>query len=263
MRAKINGIGMAYELSGPAAAPVVVLHHPLATNMSFWDEATAALSPKYRVLRFDARGHGQTDATKAPYSLSGLAHDVVALMDHAAIRRAQFVGLSMGGMVAQYLALDHAARFSSITICASSSKVAADMRHLWKDRVVAARKHGMKAQVEPALGRWLASASRTKPELIARCTKMILSTPVEGYAGWCGAIEQLDMTDKLSGIKLPVRILVGAEDVGTPPAASETIQRHIPGSELSILPGVAHMLAIENPTSFHAALLPFLAKHTA
>ena len=264
MRAKINGIEMAYELSGPDAAPVVVLHHPLATDMTFWDEATAALKAKYRVLRFDARGHGKTEAPKAPYEFKTLAQDVVALMDHVGVKRAQFVGLSMGGMIAQFLGLDHASRFSSITIVASSSRVAEEMRHLWKDRVVNAREKGMASQVEPALQRWLAAAARAhKPALIARCRQMIEATPVEGYAGWCGAIETLDVTSKLGAIRLPVRIIVGAEDVGTPPAASEMIQRQIPGSELTIMPGVAHMLAIENPEGFHAELLPFLAKHTA
>ena len=264
MHAKINGINMNYETSGPATAPAVVLHHPLATNLSFWDEATKALETKYRVIRFDARGHGKTDAPHGRYDFKTLAQDTIALMDHVYVKRAAFVGLSMGGMVAQFLGLDHAARFSSLTIVSSSSKTANDMRHLWHDRVVVAREKGMKSQVEPALQRWLAASARAgRPDLVARCTRLIEATPLEGYAGWCGAIEHLDMTAKLGGIKLPTRIIVGAEDPATPPAASETIQRHIPGSELVIMPGVAHMLAIENPAAFHAELLPFLDKHKA
>ncbi len=262
MRAKINGIEMAYDVRGDSGAPVVVLHHPLATNMSFWDEAVAALEGKYRVVRFDARGHGATEAPVGRYDFKTLAQDVVALMDHLGAKRAQFVGLSMGGMTAQFLGLDHASRFSSISIVSASSKTAEAMRHLWSDRVVVAREKGMGSQVEPALQRWLAKSAREgRPDLVARCTKMIETTPLEGYAGWCGAIEYLDMTDKLSGIKVPTKVIVGAEDPATPVAASETIQRHIPGSELTILPGVSHMLAIENPASFHAALLPWLARH--
>ena len=183
-------------------------------------------------------------------------------MDHVGVSHAQFVGLSMGGMVAQFLGLDHAARFASICIASSTSRTPENMRHLWSDRVVVAREKGMASQVEPAMQRWLSAASRARPDLVARCTKMVESTPLEGYAGWCGAIEHLDMTDKLSGIRVPTKIIVGAEDPATPVAASETIHRHIPGSELTILPGVSHMLAIENPASFHAALLPFLADHT-
>jgi 3-oxoadipate enol-lactonase len=264
MRAKINGIDMAYDVRGVKGAPAVVLHHPLATNMSFWDEAVAALEKDYYVIRFDARGHGLTEAPVGRYDFKTLAQDVVALMDHLGVQRAQFVGLSMGGMVAQFLALDHAARFSSVSIVSASSKTADAMRHLWFDRVVVARGEGMGSQVAPAMQRWLAKSAReSRPDLVARCAKMVETTPLEGYAGWCGAIEQLDMTDKLGGIKIPVRVIVGAEDPATPVAASETIQRHTPGSELAIIPGVSHMLAIEDPAAFHAQLLPFLAKHAA
>ena len=249
MRAKINGLDMAYDVRGAADAPVVVLHHPLATNMSFWDEAVAALEKTYRVVRFDARGHGATEAPVGRYDFKTLADDVVGLMDHLGVTRAQFGGLSMGGMVAQFLGLDHGARFSSICIVSSSSKTAEAMRHLWSDRLVVAREKGMGSQVEPAMQRWLAKSAREgRPDLVARCTQMIETTPLEGYAGWCGAIELLDMTDKLAGIKVPTKIIVGAEDPATPVAASETIQRHIPSSELAILPGVSHMLAIENPS---------------
>ena len=262
MRAQINGIDMAYAVRGAATAPAVVLHHPLATNMSFWDEAAAALENTYRVILFDARGHGLTQAPVGRYDFKTLSQDVVALMDHVQVKRAQFVGLSMGGMVAQFLGLDHAQRFSSISIVSASSKTADAMRHLWSDRVVVAREKGMGSQVEPAMQRWLAKSAREgRPDLVARCSKMIETTPLEGYAGWCGAIKFLDMTDKLGGIKLPTRIIVGAEDPATPVAASETIHRHIPGSELAIIPSVSHMLAIENPAAFHAELLPFLAKH--
>jgi 3-oxoadipate enol-lactonase len=261
MRAQINGIDMAYEVNGAATAPAVVLHHPLATNMRFWDEATAVLSRDYRVIRFDARGHGKTEAPVGRYDFKTLAQDVVSLMDHVGVSRAQFVGLSMGGMVAQYLGLHHAARFASLTIVSSSSKTAEAMRHLWSDRVVVAREKGMASQVEPAMARWLAASTKAnQPAVVKRCEQMIVSTPLEGYAGWCGCLEFLDFTDKLSGIKVPTKVIVGAEDPATPVAASETIQRHIAGAELSIIPGVSHMLAIENPAAFHAELVPFLEK---
>jgi 3-oxoadipate enol-lactonase len=264
MRATINGIAMDYAVSGAAAAPAVVLHHPLATDLTFWDEATKTLKKTYRVVRFDARGHGKADAPKGRYEFPVLAQDVVALMDHVGVAHAHFVGLSMGGMVAQYLGLGHAQRFRSIAIVSSSSKSAENMRHLWADRVVVAREKGMASQVEPAMQRWLAASTRAnRPDLVARCTRMVEATPLEGYAGWCGAIEHLDMTSKLGGIKLPVKVIVGAEDPATPVAASETIHRAIPGSELAILPGVSHMLAIENPPLFHEALLPFLARHVS
>jgi 3-oxoadipate enol-lactonase len=260
--ARINGIAMRFADEGNKAGPAVVLHHPLATNLTFWDELSAALAPTYRVIRFDARGHGATEAPVGRYAFETLADDVVALMDHLQVPRAAFVGLSMGGMVAQYLGLHHAERFNSLAIASSTSRTAPEFRSLWQDRVVVARDKGMASQVEPAMARWVAAATRTsKPHLLARFASMIEHTPLEGYAGWCGAIEHLDMTDRLSGIKLPTCVIVGAEDPATPVAASEVIQKNIPGAALVVLPSVSHMLACEDPARFHAALLPFLAKH--
>lgn len=259
-----DGLAFHAQLEGKPDAPAVVLHHPLATNLSYWDELTAALVSDYRVLRFDARGHGKTDAPQGPYPFETLAGDVVGLMDKAGITRAAFVGLSMGGMVGQYLGLLHPDRFSCLSIVSSSSRVAPEFRSLWVDRVKVAREKGMASQVEPAMARWIAETTRTrKPELISRFTRMIATTPLEGYAGWCGAIEHLDITARLGAITLPTQVIVGDKDPATPVAASEAIQKAIPGSKLVVLPDVSHMLSAEDPAAFHAALLPFLARHRA
>lgn len=260
-RACVNGIDLAYRLEGPEGAPVVVLHHPLATNLSFWNEAAAALAPRYRVLRFDARGHGASEAPRAPYDFETLAGDVTGLMAACGIAGAAFVGLSMGGMVGQYLGLLHAARFSCLVLASTTSRIAPDARSLWVDRVGVARASGMVSQVEPAMARWLSTQSRGRPEIVARCRQMIEATPLEGYAGWCGAIERLDMTDRLGAVRLPTLVVVGAEDPATPVAASQVIHERIAGSSLAVLPGLSHMLAIEDPAVFHAALLPFLDRH--
>ena len=260
--ARINGISMRYADEGDKSAPAVVLHHPLATDLTFWDEATAALLAKFRVIRFDARGHGRSEAPTGRYSFETLAADVIALMDHVGVTRAGYVGLSMGGMVGQYLGLLHPARFNSLVIASSTSRVAPEFRSLWVDRVKVARETGMASQVEPAMARWVADAKkRDKPELVKRFAGMIEATPLEGYAGWCGAIEHLDMTDKLGAIKLPTRVIVGDQDPATPIAASEAIHKAIPGSDLVVLKGVSHMLSSEDPAAFHAAVLPFLGQH--
>jgi 3-oxoadipate enol-lactonase len=262
-RARVNGIDLAYRLEGAADGPAVVLHHPLATNLSFWDEAAAALAPRYRVLRFDARGHGSSEAPGGPYTFETLAGDVTGLMDACGIAKAAFIGLSMGGMVGQYLGLQHAARFACLVLASTTSRIAPESRSLWVDRVVVARKSGMASQVEPAMARWLSAQNRARPQLVVRCRQMIETTPIEGYAGWCGAIERLDMTDRLGGIGLPTLVIVGAEDPATPVAASQVIHERIPGSQLAVLPGVSHMLAIEDPAAFHTAVLPFLDRHAA
>jgi 3-oxoadipate enol-lactonase len=259
MQATVNGFRMNFEVEGPQSAPPVVLHHPLATDLTVWDELTAALAPRHRVVRLDARGHGQSEATPAPYDFATLSADVVGLLDHLNIARAHFLGLSMGGMVGQYLGLDHAPRFRSLILCSTTSRMPPEARPLWEERAKLAREQGMGPQVEPALSRWLAETTRkSKPDLVARMKRYIEATPAEGYAGWCLAIRDLDVTDRLKAIKLPTRVIVGAEDPSTPPAAAKVIHAEIPGSDLVEVPGVSHQLLVEDPATFNRHVLEFL-----
>jgi len=259
MQASINGFRVNYQIDGPDSAPTVVVHHPLATNLTIWDELTAALTPRYRVVRFDARGHGQSEATKAPYDFRTLNADTIGLMDHLKIARAHFLGLSMGGMVGQHLGLEHPRRFNSLILSSTSSRIPAEAQPLWDERVKVAREKGMGSQVPLALTRWLAASSvKDKPAVVARMTKYVESTPLEGYIGWCQAIRTLNITDRLKGIKLPTRVIVGAEDPGTTPAAAEAIHREIAGSDLVVVPGVSHMLHVEEPATFNKHVVEFL-----
>jgi 3-oxoadipate enol-lactonase len=261
MKAKINGINLNYETSGPANAPAVILHHPLSTNLSTWDELTAALSPKFRVVRLDARGHGQSDAPTGAYTFETLAKDVVDLMDHVGIKRASFLGLSMGGMAGQYLGLLYPDRFNSLVLASTSSRIPDDAAAIWDKRIAGARAGGMKATLEAALARWVSPAGLKDPALVARLSKMIESTPVDGYIGWCEAIRRLNVTDRLRGVKIPTQVVVGELDPATPVAASRAIHEAIPGSELVIVPGVSHMLHNEDPAGFNAKVVPFIEKH--
>jgi 3-oxoadipate enol-lactonase len=262
MRATINGFEMNFETSGPARASAVVLHHPLATNLTIWDELTRALEPNYRVVRMDARGHGLSEAPKGPYDFETLAGDVVKLMDHLAITKARFLGLSMGGMVGQYLGFLHPSRFHSLCLVSTSSAVPSEALPLWDERIRTASSSGMSPLVEGAMARWVApNALHSKPALVARLRAMIESTPPEGYVGWCQAIRTLNVTSRLKEVRLPTRVIVGALDPATPPAAAEVIHREIQGSDLIVIPGVSHMLHVEEPEAFHAAVLPFMGAH--
>lgn len=185
-------------------------------------------------------------------------------MDHLAIDKARFVGLSMGGMVGQHLGLMHPARFHSLCLISTASRMPPETHALWEQRIRDAGALGMKAVVEGALARWLSPvALNSKPALVARLTAMIEATPADGYVGWCHAIKGLDITDRLRAIGLPTRVIVGALDPATPPAAAEAIQREIAGSTLVVMPGVSHMLQLEEPEAFHGHVLPFLAAHGA
>ena len=262
MKSTVNGIDINYELSGAADGPVVVLHHPLATNLTCWDELTAALEPDYRVLRLDARGHGKSDAPAGPYDFETLAKDVVELMAACGVEKAHFLGLSMGGMVGQYLGLLYPGRFDSLCLVSTSSRIPTEMQPLWEQRMTAVKTGGMVTQVEGALTRWVSPrALQENPALVARLTKMIQTTPIDGYVGWCQAISGLNVTDRLGAIRLPTRVIVGELDPATPVAASEAIHAAIPGSDLVIVPGVSHMLHNEEPELFHSHVLPFLPAH--
>lgn len=262
MKSTVNGIAMNYELSGVADGPAVVLHHPLATNLAGWDELTAALEEHYRVLRFDARGHGKSDAPAGPYTFETLAKDVVDLMTACGIDKACFLGLSMGGMVGQYLGLLHPERFNSLLLVSTSSRIPEEAKPIWDQRMAAVKTGGMASQIDGAMQRWVSPRALAEDAaLVARLRKMILATPVEGYLGWCGAIRGLDVTNRLGAIKLPTRVIVGEIDPATPVAASKAIHEAIPGSELVIVPGVSHMLHNEEPELFHSHVLPFLDNH--
>lgn len=261
MKASINGISMNYEDTGAQSAQTVLLHHPLATNLSTWDELTAALSPSYRVVRMDARGHGQSEAPKGAYGLEMLAQDMVSLMDHLDITRAHFLGLSMGGMVGQYLGLLHAARFASLVLASTTSRIPDEAQPIWDQRIAGAKADGMKSQVGGALGRWVSPAGQKNPALVSRLSKMIEATPLDGYLGWCEAIRRLNVTDRLGTINVPTKVIVGELDPSTTVAAAQTIHKGIPGSEIAIVPGVSHMLQNEDPAAFNAQVLPFIDKH--
>ena len=260
MKAIINGIVINVDVSGPETAPAVVLHHPLATHLGTWDALTATLNKTYRVIRFDARGHGASAAPPGPYSFETLTADVVAVMDHVGVKKAHFLGLSMGGMIGQYLGLLHPARFHSLTLVSTASATPAAGQALWDERIKNSIEHGMTSVVDGAMQRWVApSVISGKPGLVQRLKTMITDTPAPGYAGWCGAIRHLNVTDKLSAIKLPTLVVVGALDPATPPAAAEVIHRQIAGSKLVVMPGVSHMLQEEEPAAFAAVVVPFLA----
>jgi len=261
---RANGIDVHYVLEGPANAPVVTMSHSLATTLEMWKPQMAALSARYRVLRYETRGHGRTEAPKGAYTLDTLASDARALLDALQIRRTHWVGLSMGGMIGQRLALSAPDRLMSLSLCDTSSRVPPEMRPTWDERIKTAETEGMQALIEPTIARWFTSDFiKRKPDVVDTVRAMIRDTSVPGYVGCCHAIKMLDLTDRISAITLPTIVIVGEDDPGTPVAASRTIAERIKGAELAILPKAAHLSNIEQAEAFTAALTRFLAAHAA
>ena len=263
MKITANGIAINYALEGPAGAPVVTLSHSLATTLAMWDPQVKDLASRYRVLRYDTRGHGGTDAPGGAYTLDRLAEDARAFLRALGIARTHWVGLSMGGMIGQALALKVPELLASLALCDTSSRVPPEARPTWDERIRVAETQGMEPHVEPTLGRWFTPAFREKrPEVVDWVRAMIRATNPAGYVGCCHAIAALDLTDRLGAIKIPTLIIVGEDDPGTPVAASEAIRERIPGSELVVLKSASHLSNIEQADAFTRALTAFLERVT-
>jgi 3-oxoadipate enol-lactonase len=261
MKITANGISVNYTLDGPASAPVVTLSHSLATDLSMWDPQMKALTARYRVLRYDTRGHGGTDAPAGAYTLDQLADDAQALLKALGVAKTHWIGLSMGGMIGQTLALKSPDLFLSLSLCDTSSRVPAEAKPLWADRIKTAQTQGMEPLVEGTIGRWFTAPFREQhKDVVDPVRAMIRRTPPQGYAGCFAAISALDLTDRLPAIKIPTLVVVGEEDQGTPVAASQAIQAKIAGSQLEILKSAAHLANMEQPEAFTKALTTFLAR---
>ena len=258
MKIKANGINIHYELAGPASAPVVTLSHSLAEDLSMWDPQMKALTEKYRVLRYDMRGHGGTDVSEGPYSLDGLTADVHELLVALGIKQTHLIGLSIGGMIAQLFAVQHPGMIRSLILCDTSSELPREAKVLFEERIRTAKTRGMEAHVEPTLERWFTKAFRSSPEA-DRVRTLIRKTDPRGYAGCSYAILGLNLTGRLSSIRLPTLIIVGEDDPGTPVAAARTIHERIKGSELVILKSASHLSNIEQAEAFNKAVTSFLA----
>ena len=254
-----NGIRINYELSGKEDAPVVVLSHSLGSSMVMWNPQLDALESQFRVLCYDMRGHGDSGATEGAYTLDQLAADVIALLDALHIEPTHFVGLSIGGMIGQCLALNYPDRFQSLTLCDTSPILPDDAKPLFQERMDLARTKGMQALVEGTLERWFTPPylDQNPPE-VDLIRNQFLATSVTGFIGCSEAILGLNYLDRLSEIKLPTLIIVGEDDPGTPVEASEAIHALIANSKLVVLPSAAHLSNIEQAEAFNSALLAFL-----
>lgn len=256
-RIQANGIAIAYDLTGPEGAPAVVLSNSLAANLAMWNAQVDVLAGRYRVLRYDQRGHGATETTPGPYSIELLADDVHALIGALGLGRAHFVGLSMGGFTAQMLALRHPDTVVSLVL--SDTACVMPPPETWDQRIAAVREGGMEAVAQATLERWFTPPFHgARRDEVERIRGMILDTEVEGFVGCCGAIRDMFLCDRLDEIAAPALIVVGAEDAGCPVSAAQALNDGIAGSELVVIDGAAHLPNIEKTEPFNAAVLGFL-----
>lgn len=264
MKVDLNGIEIHYRIDDGTGGrgPWLTMSHSLACDLSMWDEQAALLAPRFRVLRFDTRGHGQSSAPPSPYTLEEMAADVHGLFAHLGIRRTHWVGLSMGGMIGETYALAHPGVFETLVLADTTSRRPPGALEMWGARIRVAREQGMAALVASTLERWFTAPFRqSRPDVMERIAAGIRATPVEGFAGCCEAIARVDLLERLPEIRCPVLVMVGEDDHGTPPEMARAIHAALPGSSLRIIPSASHLSNIEQPERFNRALLEFLSAH--
>lgn len=261
MKAKTNGIEINYEVHGDKG-PWVVLSHSLACNLHMWDAQIELLKSRFRVLAFDTRGHGNSDAPAGAYTMDQLVEDAKGLLAATGVDKPHWIGLSMGGMIGMMYAVKYPDTFRSLVLCDTSSRIPPELAPVWAERIKVVGAQGMSALVAPTLERWFTEPFRqSRKDVTDPVANMIATTPVAGYAGCCHAIPTMNCTDQLRAIKSPVQIIVGEQDAGTPVAMSEAIHAAISGSELVVIPQASHLSNLEQPEIFNAALKRFLTAH--
>lgn len=249
-----------HRLEGPPDAPVVTLTHPLGVTLALWDDHVAALTKRYRVLRYDVRGHGASEIPFGPYTLEQMAGDLVDLLDSLGIMETHFVGVSMGGLIGMTAAVTHPSRIESLVLCDTTACYGPGVRPMWEDRIRVAESEGMTAAlVDRTMAIWFTEAFRaSQPDAVGRIAAMLRKSDPRGYAAAIRAIGFVDLTERIGAIRCPTLVVVGEQDPGTPPAMARVIHGSIVGSELLVIPGAMHCAVVEDARRFLPALLEFL-----
>lgn len=244
------------QVDGNDSAPVLILSNSLGTNLGMWDPQVPGLSQHFRVVRYDRRGHGRSGAPAGPYAMEMLGRDVLAIMDGLGIEKANWCGLSMGGMVGQWLGANAPERFDKLVLSNTASYYAD--KSAWADRINAVKTGGIDSVAAVVANRWFTPGFiEREPAKVERLREMVRETPLDGYLGCCEAIRAMDLRDFLPAIAAPTLVIAGQHDVATPPADGEYIRDRIPGAKLVML-DAAHISNVEQAEKFTAEVLGFL-----
>lgn len=244
-------------VSGRADAPAVVLSNSLGSTHRMWDAQLADLEQRFRVVRYDTRGHGGSPVPEGPYVIDDLADDLVALLDRLDIAKAHLVGLSLGGMTVMRVAIRNPERVQRLALLCTGAQL--PPASAWTDRAATVRAQGSAAVAAAVVQRWFTPAHLdAHPDVRSGYEQMVAATPAEGYAACCEAIAELDLHEQLSDITAPTLAIAGADDPATPPAKLEEIVARIPGARLLTVPQAAHLANVEQPAIITPALIEHL-----
>jgi 3-oxoadipate enol-lactonase len=254
-----SGATIAYEIHGDPGAPPVLFLNSIGSTRALWERQRRAFERGFRVITYDARGHGESAVPPGPYTLAQLAGDAVAILEAERIAAAHVCGLSLGGITALWLAVHAPERVRSLVLANTGARIGS--MEFWDARMALVRERGMPAVADVAIPNWFTEGFRARePHTVQAVRDAIEATPVEGYLGCCAAMREEDLRESLSAVRCPVLAIAGASDRSTPPELLQFVHERLPGSRLVTL-DAAHISNVEQETAFNAALSAFLAAH--
>jgi 3-oxoadipate enol-lactonase len=247
-----------HRLDGPGDAPPLVLSSSLGTTHALWDPQVSALAERFLLVRYDRRGHGRSPVPDGPYSLDDLGGDVLELLDELGLARVSFCGLSLGGMVGMWLAVNAPERIDRLVLCCTAAALPPPEH--WHTRAAIVRRDGMAAVAEAVLARWF--PHDVPASLVEQYRRQLLATPAEGYAGCCEALAGVALGGRLAEIRAPTLVLTGDADTVAPPARGDELAAGIPGASHVTLPDTGHLANTERPERFTELVLAHLTEET-
>jgi len=245
-----------YEIDGAQEKPALVFANSLGSDLRIWDGVAARLLPHFRVIRYDLRGHGLTEAPAPPYSADDLARDIVGLLDSLKIEDAVVCGVSVGGLIAQALALRYTERVRALVLCDTGARIGT--AEAWQQRIDKVRADGISSLVQMTMERWFSAGFRERSAADVRGYSLMLrQTSADGYVGTCAALRDTDLRQAVTQIKKPTLVLCGAEDIATPPELGRELAGLIPGAQFSLIDNAAHLPCVEQPDAVVERMMRF------
>jgi 3-oxoadipate enol-lactonase len=252
-----GAVAVQHVVDGPAGAPELVLSNSLGSTLGVWDRQMAALTRHFRVIRYDLRGHGASPVPPAPYEITDLAADVLALLDTMGVARAHVGGLSIGGQIGMWLAANAPDRVDHLVLCCTSPRF--EPPEAWAARAATVLAEGTAAISDAVVARWFTPAFAAEfPAFVGEMRDMFANTPAEGYAACCGVVERTDLRPSLASIEAPTLVIAGADDSAAPPEHGERLATAIRHSRLAVVERAAHLANVERAAEVNALILEHL-----
>lgn len=254
--AELNSLRVHYEINGDDKLPTLVLSNSLGVNLTMWEPQFQALAPHFRILRYDTRGHGGSSIPPDPYNIAGLGQDVLHLLDVLEIERVSFCGISMGGVIGQWLGVNAPSRLDKLILANTAAKIGVE--DVWNARIQTVLKDGLDTVIPGTLERWFTAEFRdAQPAIVAATRAMLHATTVQGYVACCAAVRDADFRNSIQAVTAPTLVITGTHDPVTTPSDGQFLAQNISGAKCVEL-NAAHLSNVESSAEFNAVVLNFL-----